>query len=79
MSASRIRPGHLSKRQAAPGADAEPRRGIPPARSDASEGSDPIGSALSHLHEAVTAEPLPTEFLDLIAEIDRAVAKRDPK
>lgn len=36
---------------------------------------DPIGQALRRLHDAVAAEPLPEEFLDLIAEIDLKVGR----
>lgn len=38
--------------------------------------SDPIAIALKRLHEEVEAEAIPTEFLDLLAAIDR---KMDPK
>jgi len=32
---------------------------------------DPIKTALTRLHDAVAAEPLPEEFLDLLGRIDR--------
>jgi Anti-sigma factor NepR len=38
--------------------------------------SDPIAIALKRLHEEVEAEPIPSDFLDLLAAIDR---KMDPK
>ncbi len=38
--------------------------------------SDPIAIALKRLHDEVAAEPIPSEFLDLLAAIDR---KMDPK
>jgi hypothetical protein len=38
---------------------------------------DPIGTALLRLHDAVVDEPLPREFLELIAEIDRRIGKKD--
>lgn len=39
--------------------------------------SDPVGAALRRLHDDVAAEPLPENFLDLLAEIDRKIAERD--
>lgn len=46
-------------------------------RSFSSPEADPIGAALRRLHDEVSAEPLPEEFLKLIAEIDRKIERKD--
>lgn len=35
--------------------------------------SDPIGTALRRLHDEIANEPLPSDFLKLIAEIDKKI------
>jgi Anti-sigma factor NepR len=35
--------------------------------------SDPIAIALKRLHEEVEAEEIPSEFLELLAQIDRKI------
>lgn len=34
---------------------------------------DPVGTALRRLHDEVVAEPLPDDFLRLLAEIERKI------
>lgn len=37
---------------------------------------DPVGAALRRLHDEVVAEPIPDEFLKLLAEIEQRIEKQ---
>ena len=47
-----------------------------PRKSDELVGGDPIGAALRQMHDSVTSEELPDDFLRLLGEIDARIAAK---
>ena len=48
-----------------------------PGFSELDIGNDPIAAALKQMHDAVTSEELPDDFLRLLDEIDTKIAAKN--
>lgn len=55
------------------GSDGQDRFTRPDLSKRKSSNFDPIGAALRRLHDEIANEPLPGDFLKLIAEIDKKI------